>query len=108
MRCRGMKPKTAKGGYEVMRNCGKQAGVFFRIKYLKLYVDNGVMEDVFGFCEECAKGKDVPSGYQNHGWNQRQILHLRGVVASVEQDNELAMITRRLFESITQRIASCE
>lgn len=91
MRCKGMKAKV-KNGHEMTRNCGKPAKVFFRVKYRELfgYRDNSVMEDVFGFCEECAKGKEVSSGYGSKGWRCRQVLHLRGDVASVELDDESA------------------
>ena len=91
MRCKGMKkgPVRKADGTLVasdrIKNCGKQATVFFRIRYseLRTYHDNGVYEDTLGFCEECAKGKDKPSGYTGH-WNDRKVLHLRGDVACVE------------------------
>lgn len=92
MRCKGMKkgPVRKKGvivpNSDRVKNCGRTATVFFRISYSKLfaYADNGMYEDVIGFCEECSSGKDVPSGYVRGTWDHRKILHLRGDVCQVE------------------------
>lgn len=78
---------------EYNRNCGKQAALFFRVRYSSLlhHRENGIYEDVFGFCPECAKGKDKPEGYNNNvhrcrfSWKDMKVLHLRGEVCSVEK-----------------------
>jgi hypothetical protein len=98
MRCKGMKTGPVKNKFGIVpsssrtKNCGRPATVFFRVRYSELFrhCDNGVYEDVLGFCEECAKDKDKPSGYQgssNSRWTGRKILHLRGEIASVEPDD---------------------
>ena len=96
MRCKGMKKGLVrhKGaispGSERLKNCGRPAAIFFRVHYSELftYADNGVYEDVIGFCEECAADKDKPSGYDRQigtrYWSDRKVLHLRGHISRVE------------------------
>jgi hypothetical protein len=86
MRCNGMKKIPNK---DRTKNCGRQAKIFFRVKYSHLWRDNGVYEDVMGFCEECARDKHTPSGYGYDGtrWGGKLVLRRRGDVSSVEPDN---------------------
>lgn len=97
MRCQGMKygpvmRKTPTGtvvsSYLKHKNCGRQASVFFRITYSELWrwTDNGIYEDVLGFCDECARGKDKPGGY-NKSSRERTVLRVRGVVSGVAPDD---------------------
>ncbi len=100
MRCAGRKKKTYSyahikgqnnqpGTYEKFKCCGKQATTFFRVVYEQLaYNKNSPkMFDSFGFCDQCAKGKDVPSGYMRNGW-ETNVHGLRGKVGSVEPTPE--------------------
>lgn len=73
--------KVCDKGYP--KNCGRKATVFFRIKYSSLRRDNGVFEDVMGFCPDCVGEKDRPSGYAG-GWASRTVMHLRGEVSQVQ------------------------
>jgi len=113
MRCKGMKmgPVKRKGvvqpGSNRSKNCGKVATVFYKVHYSELfrYADNGVNEDVLGFCEDCARGKDKPSGYLGSGknpWYERKVLHLRGEIAHVEPHDgsgiDESIRTRRLHD----------
>lgn len=83
MRCKGMK-KNDKG---MTKNCGKQAVVFFRIRYTELnrWCDNGKYEDVMGFCTECGRDK----GHSIRAWGDtswrgdRRVLNLRGIVRQI-------------------------
>ncbi len=79
MRCRGMIPTEHKSGYEYKRNCGKRATVFLKVQYDGVLPrwDNGITEEAFGFCSECAKGKET-GGWKVLG---RDIFGLRGDVA---------------------------
>lgn len=103
MRCKGMKLKIKKSKVscygctvykdrEVSVNCGKQATHFFRVRYgsLRAYRENGISEEVLGFCEECARDKHAPAGYNSpdRDWRSRKVLHLRGIVAHVEREQD--------------------
>lgn len=84
MRCKGMKHKREK--YDA-KNCGRQATVFLRVRYKELYGrhDNGKYEDVFGFCDECARNKNSPMSWNGDRWGSgRKVLGVRGVVERIE------------------------
>jgi hypothetical protein len=77
----------AKNGEPFTQNCGRQAKVFFRVTYSQLWRDNGVYEDIMGFCEECARDKHAPSGYEKARWFDRCVLRQRGDVCRVVPDD---------------------
>ena len=100
MRCKGMKREPVRRKDKtgttfltgpVNKNCGRQATVFFRVRYSELYsyADNGVHEDVIGFCDKCAEGKDKPDAYNYSASKRqpRQVLRVRGIVSEVFPDD---------------------
>jgi hypothetical protein len=75
-----------------LRNCGRPAKHFFRVHYSDLvpYKDNGKYQDVFGFCDDCAKGKahKIASWGGTHWRSDRRVLHLRGQISHVAPATE--------------------
>jgi hypothetical protein len=88
MRCKGMKLNKERK----LKNCGRPAKVFFRVQYSELdrYRDNGKHEDVFGFCEECAKSKDRSiRAWGDVSWRgDRKVLNLRGAIGQISPATE--------------------
>ena len=78
-------------------NCQKAAKVFFRVHYSELHVhcQNGLYEDVFGFCAECAKGKDKAEAYKGSSRTCPIGFHKRGIVSAVEPSTESECLSQR-------------
>lgn len=106
-----MKHKREKSKYDA-KNCGRQATVFLRVRYKELYGrhDNGKYEDVFGFCDECARNKNSPMSWNGDRWGSgRKVLGVRGVVASASNPPRPTNASTRGWTSgcMTASASSC-